>query len=145
MKSVSVIFPHQLFLENPPAGTGQRVYLVEEDLFFRQYPFHKSKLVFHRASMKYYQDYLEKGGAEVRFVESGEEMKSYLDAHPSPLQTSFYIAQRRKHGFLLESGGRPAGGKWTFDAKNRKKYPADLVPSRISWPGVSEFLREAAG
>ena len=60
MKSVSVIFPHQLFLENPPAGTGQRVYLVEEDLFFRQYSFHKSKLVFHRASMKYYQDYLEK-------------------------------------------------------------------------------------
>jgi len=48
-----VVFPHQLF-ENLPTQVNQLA-LVEEELFFTQFHFHKQKLVFHRASMRAYQ------------------------------------------------------------------------------------------
>lgn len=46
------------------------VCLVEEFLFFRQYRFHRSKLILHRASMKAYQEFLTGKGLRVRYVES---------------------------------------------------------------------------
>ncbi len=175
--------------------------MVEEHLYFRQYPFHKAKLVFHRASMRYYREYLEKKGVEVRYMESGEqgsdirdllpllaaegiseillfdpvddwlerrlknasnrcsmgirvmespmflntreEMETYLKDHPSRLQTHFYIAQRKKYGILLEHDGSPIGGQWTYDVMNRKKYPKDHSPPQMEWPVPGRFVREA--
>jgi deoxyribodipyrimidine photolyase-related protein len=37
--------------------------------------------------------------------------------------TEFYIEQRKRLGILLEKNGKPVGGKWSFDAANRKKLP----------------------
>ncbi len=57
-------------------------------------------------------------------------------------QTSFYIHQRRKRGILLE-GGKPLGGRWTFDTENRRPLPKDIrVPPP---PSVTEtpYHREA--
>ena len=71
-KTVSLIFPHQLFLESPVVEKRGEVYLIEEYLFFKQYKFHKQKIAFHRASMKAYQTYLENKGMTVHYVESGE-------------------------------------------------------------------------
>ena len=51
MSCVSIVFPHQLF--RPCLRTGIKVCLVEEYLFFNQYKFHKQKLVFQRASLKF--------------------------------------------------------------------------------------------
>ena len=51
-KASQLIFPHQLFKESPLFSNKAPVYLVEEFLFFKQYPFHKQKIAFHRASMK---------------------------------------------------------------------------------------------
>ena len=47
--------------------------LVEEYLFFKQYPFHKQKIAFHRASMKAYADYLKATGVEVIYIEANEK------------------------------------------------------------------------
>jgi deoxyribodipyrimidine photolyase-related protein len=45
----------------------------------------------------------------------------------------FYREMRRKHGILLEPDGKPAGGRWNFDAENRKAPIAGIaVPLRIS-------------
>lgn len=38
----------------------------------------------------------------------------------------FYMAQRRRLGVLMD-GAKPRGGKWSFDADNRKRLPAGLV------------------
>ena len=46
--------------------------MVEEFLFFRQYNFHKQKLVFHRASMKAYQQFLQSKGYEVVYIDAHE-------------------------------------------------------------------------
>ena len=58
MKTVNLIFPHQLFEYSPLLENGYDVYLIEELLFFKQYNFHKQKIAFHRATMKHYEAYL---------------------------------------------------------------------------------------
>ena len=73
MSSVNVIFPHQLFQQSDLLDNNYPIYLVEEYLFFRHYNFHKQKLAYHRASMKYYQSYLESLGKEVIYIQSKEE------------------------------------------------------------------------
>ena len=73
MKEINIILPHQLF-EHTPLPVKECVnYLIEESLFFNQYKFHKQKLTYHRATMKFYQSYLEKNGCEVVYVNSIED------------------------------------------------------------------------
>jgi deoxyribodipyrimidine photolyase-related protein len=73
-QTVSLIFPHQLFERPLALVKGQPVYLIEEFLFFKQYNFHKQKLIFHRASMKAYQHFLESKGYQVTYVEASEKI-----------------------------------------------------------------------
>lgn len=40
----------------------------------------------------------------------------------------FYVWQRRRLGVLVDGSGQPAGGKWSFDADNRKKLPRGYTP-----------------
>ncbi|MFM7869688.1 MAG: cryptochrome/photolyase family protein, partial [Planctomycetaceae bacterium] len=47
----ALIYPHQLFQQHPAVISAAKVYLVEDPLLFRQYPFHCHKLMLHRASM----------------------------------------------------------------------------------------------
>jgi deoxyribodipyrimidine photolyase-related protein len=184
MKSINLIFPHQLFQESPIFETTAPIYIIEEYLFFKQYPFHKQKIAFHRASMKSYADFLRnKKKLEVNYIEaindlsdirklivklSKQEVKhiNYIDPtdnwlqkriqktseehgistteYTSPLflntkdelanffrkdkkkyhQSTFYTEQRKKRKILVDSENNPLGGKWSFDAENRKKYPA---------------------
>lgn len=71
--NVGLIFPHQLFEQNPLIDTCDRIYMVEEFLFFRQYRFHKQKIAFHRASMKFYADFLQGQGVEVIYIDAHSE------------------------------------------------------------------------
>lgn len=61
-------FPHQLF-ERLPSDVVN-VALVEEDLFFTQFAFHKQKLIFHRATMRYYASFLKGLGYRVGYFGS---------------------------------------------------------------------------
>lgn len=72
MKEVSLILPNQLFKESGLLQKGKSIFLVEEDLFFNQYSFHKKKLVLHRASMKFYQDYVSEKGLPVHYIEAND-------------------------------------------------------------------------
>ncbi len=71
MKQIGLIFPHQLFQDSLVVNNCDIVYLVEDDLYFTQYSFHKQKLVLHRASMKYYADYIS-SNTEVRYIQSSD-------------------------------------------------------------------------
>ncbi len=44
------------------------MYLIEESLFFNQFPFHKQKIAFHRASMKAYEAFLKEQGYTVHYI-----------------------------------------------------------------------------
>jgi deoxyribodipyrimidine photolyase-related protein len=70
MNQATIIFPHQLFPQHPSLHKKVPVYLIEEFLFFRQYPFHKKKIMLHRASMKHYANMLGKQGYKVTYIDS---------------------------------------------------------------------------
>ncbi len=73
-KHVNIVFPHQLFFDTPFTTNGHCTYIIEEYLFFSQYPFHKQKLVYHRTSMKHYLDYLEHNGVkDVKYINAIEK------------------------------------------------------------------------
>ena len=70
MKTINLIFPHQLFQDSKLIENEYDIYLIEEYLFFKQYPFHKQKIAFHRASMKCYQNYLREKGKKIIYIDS---------------------------------------------------------------------------
>ena len=68
--NIGILFPHQLFEQNALAAKCDTIYLVEEWLFFKQYNFHKQKISFHRASMKFYESYLQSNNMKVVYIDS---------------------------------------------------------------------------
>lgn len=70
MLNTAIIFPNQLFKNVEFLSLVDIVYLIEEDLFFNQFNFHQQKIIFHRASMQYYKNYLENLGIKVLYIEA---------------------------------------------------------------------------
>lgn len=69
------------------------------------------------------------------FLNSEEELESFFKPGKKKfLHNEFYIQQRKKRNILLEDEEKPTGGKWSFDAENREKYPKDQTPPNIMLP-----------
>ena len=82
MNSINIIFPNQLFEESNLFLNNKKTYLIEEHLFFKQFNFHKQKLVFHRSSMKNYENYLLSKGIDVAYIETKNQesdIRIFLD------------------------------------------------------------------
>ena len=75
---VDIILPNQLFEKSVLTSNKNQKIIVEEELYFSQYKFHKQKLLFHRMSMKNYQEYLESNGFVVSYIDSNEEISSII-------------------------------------------------------------------
>jgi deoxyribodipyrimidine photolyase-related protein len=200
-KQAVLIFPHQLFNQSAVLDKNMRHYLVEEHLFFTQYPFHKEKLVLHRASMKAYEQYLLQEGYQVQYIDSTNELhdcrlliahlakekytvidmidpvdyllmrrikaacanynlqlaikesasflntlagtENYFATKKKYFQTDFYTAQRKQRNLLLTPDGKPEGGKWTFDADNRAKFPKKEIVPELPIRAVNDYISEA--
>ncbi len=57
-----------------------------------------------------------------------------VDGKRQYLMDTFYRAMRRKTGLLMK-GGKPIGGKWSYDSENRRAYRGEVpVPQRPSYP-----------
>ncbi len=194
----TLVFPHQLYPSHPAIATSRLVLLTEDPLYFSQYRFHKNKLVLHRASMKFYESWLQERGFQTNYVEAhqadlepllrrlaqqnvkviyvadpvdyllerrltrfAEKYNINLRVEPSPnfltsgqqldqmmqgerkyLMASFYIRQRKRLNVLMDNG-QPIGGKWSFDAENRKQLPKGLpLPPVVKLP-LNPFVVEA--
>ena len=78
------------------------------------------------------------------FLNSKQDLASFFRSDKKKYhQTTFYTEQRKKRNILMESDGKPVGGKWTFDTENRKKYPAKKLPPPIQYPAVDLYYEEA--
>ena len=198
---VSIIFPNQLYKQHPAIVANRPVYLLEEWHFFNQYQFHKEKLVLHRASMKFYEQFLKDLGLQVHYIESIKaqnkielvleklhsnkvkkihivdpvdswllkKIKSsskkygieliiyncpnflnnlndvdvYFSKKKTYFQTDFYTSQRKSRNILLEKDGKPIGGKWTYDADNRSKFPKKEIVPKVPAAAYNKFVEEA--
>ncbi len=64
------------------------------------------------------------------FLTDREQIDDWFGQHDARMQ-DFYVWQRRRLGVLLD-GDRPLGGRWSFDAENRKKLPRGYTPPTVA-------------
>lgn len=89
----------------------------------------------------------EQKGIELEFLESPNFLNSRSEnrayfADNDFFQHKYYIRQRKKLNILLDEDNKPVGGKWSFDAKNRKKFPQEItIPDPPEF--ANPFLAEA--
>ncbi|MFB6212327.1 MAG: cryptochrome/photolyase family protein [Candidatus Magasanikbacteria bacterium] len=79
-QEVALVFPNQLFKNNSAIENSEKVFLIEDPLFFKQFSFHKKKLVLHRASMKWYEDQISKPTVYIdsNQIDSTQEISEFL-------------------------------------------------------------------
>ena len=70
--NIFIIYPTQLFDVNIHLAKMDAIFLLEEPFYFTSKKFHKQKLIFHRASMKYYYDRLNEKYKNVKYLEYNE-------------------------------------------------------------------------
>lgn len=71
---ITLIYPHQLYAEQPAVAEGRVVYLIEDPLYFGNDPhwpcaMHRQKILLHRASMQAYAERLRGRGLEVQYFD----------------------------------------------------------------------------
>ena len=77
------------------------------------------------------------------FINNKEELTSFFKPTKKKFfQTSFYKSERKERDILMD-GKNPAGGSWTYDGDNRKKYPKGKTPPNIQFPETSKYHKEA--
>jgi deoxyribodipyrimidine photolyase-related protein len=68
-----------------------------------------------------------------RFLSTPAEFAAWADGRKQLRMEYFYRIMRKKYGLLLELDGTAAGGKWNFDAENRKGWRSQKpIPDRPS-------------
>ncbi|MBH0239094.1 cryptochrome/photolyase family protein [Methylobrevis albus] len=71
---------------------------------------------------------------DTRFLCAHAEFGDWVEGRRELRMEYFYREMRRRHDILMEPGGKPAGGRWNFDADNRKPPKAGLSsPRRLSF------------
>lgn len=66
-----------------------------------------------------------------RFLSTVEEFSAWAEGRKQLRMEYFYRIMRKKYGLLLEKDGSAAGGKWNFDAENRKGWRSQKpIPER---------------
>lgn len=64
-----------------------------------------------------------------RFLATPAEFTAWAKGRKQLRMEYFYREMRRKTGLLMD-GDTPAGGRWNFDAENRKRADSDLLRAR---------------
>lgn len=162
-KDSIVILPNQLYEDNPFLPKERVISLVEHEKFFTDYKFHKQKLVFHRASMKAYEQKLKDQGYKVEYVEFNQPFNGKINENFNELGfltpinqiesffagakklsfTPFYIDQRKRLKILVNKQNKPDGGKWSFDPENRRRIPNGTPIPQLRPFGQNEYVKEA--
>ena len=63
---------------------------------------------------------------DTRFLCSHAEFDAWAEGRRELRMEYFYREMRRRHDLLMEPDGQPVGGRWNFDAENRKPPKAGL-------------------
>ncbi|MBS0010503.1 MAG: cryptochrome/photolyase family protein [Bacteroidales bacterium] len=140
LMEAALIFPHQLFEENPVIKPGIKIFLIEEFLFFRQYLFHKQKLAFHRASMKHYENFLRSRNRALIYIDSSQpeaDIRKFFEKFP--LETVHVIDPVDNYlGRRLKSSCHKAGTRLrTYDPPSFITSPNEI--KAFFDPGRKQF------
>ena len=115
-----ILFPNQLYAINylPKPSNISTVYLVEDPIFFgvreKIYHFNQVKLLYHRASMCYYYDYLQQNKYHVIYITCSDILENAYDNLPLDQPCSMFTfydhllhrrlrAYMKKQSYIWES------------------------------------------
>lgn len=75
-------------------------------------------------------------------------LEQQLAGKKRPFMATFYQAQRKRLGILLDHDGGPVGGQWSYDTENRQRLPkghrAPPLPTFASTPELVEAQQYVA-
>lgn len=77
-----------------------------------------------------------------RFLASRKEFENWAKDKKQLRMEFFYREMRQKYNILMTKHGDPKGGKWNFDADNRKALPAGVVPPKRLSFAPDEITKE---
>ena len=77
------------------------------------------------------------------FLNNVAELDAYFDTKKKLYQTDFYIHQRKTRNILIDAKQLPQGGKWTYDADNREKYPKQRTAPTLHFAKQNKYTTEA--
>jgi deoxyribodipyrimidine photolyase-related protein len=72
-----------------------------------------------------------------------QEVADYFGKSSKSSFASFYQWQRERWNILIGDNYKPVGGKWSFDAENRKRLPKDHVLPTFEVYGSNKYVEEA--
>lgn len=80
--NIVLIFPNNLFENNTLIDKNSKVFIYEHPVYFEKYKYHKLKLILHRASMKKYEDYINKKyNCRVKYLEYDYDIKIIFEKY----------------------------------------------------------------
>jgi len=79
-----------------------------------------------------------------RFIASHRDFDRWAEGRKALRMEYFYREMRRKTGLLM-AGDQPVGGKWNYDAENRKPAPDDLFAPKPLWFDPDDTVTEVLG
>ncbi|MBU6310462.1 cryptochrome/photolyase family protein [Patescibacteria group bacterium] len=79
------------------------------------------------------------------FLLASGDARALLGAGETHRMQHFYAAVRRRFSILMDSRGKPLGGRMSFDTENRKRLPAGLtIPKRVAFRKTPVVLEAIA-
>jgi len=116
MKQISIIFPNQLFELSPLIKYGYDFLMIEDSLFwgndkYFQFRNHINKIIFLKASMYSYKEYLEKRGCKVIYAANQKNfstqdyLRKYLNRNykvVNVIKPHDYLIERRLNRYVKE-------------------------------------------
>ena len=79
------------------------------------------------------------------FLGTREDFLRFAGDRSRLLMGDYYRRQRQRTGILLDSDGKPEGGKWSFDESNRRKLPKSIQPPGIAPAARTDNVEEVIG
>ena len=80
------------------------------------------------------------------FLTTRQQFAEYLDDATSgggkPFMARFYQKQRMRLDILVDSNGKPSGGKWSYDADNRKKLPKKVTIPKTTYANPTDHVKD---
>ena len=77
-----------------------------------------------------------------QFLTSRIVFKRYVEQVKKPFMKTFYEGQRKRLKVLMETDGKPTGGRWSYDDQNRMPLPKKVNPPSIHPAKVSSTVEE---
>ena len=147
--NIIFVFPNSLFENNELINSNSTVYIIEHDVYFTMYNYHKLKLILHRASMKYYEDYIKKKyKCKVKYIEFDFKLNKIFAKHKNKTITFYDPVDHdvmndikslsRKHHVKLNIKDTPL---FLTNVNDLKQYYDSLKSDKISHSNFYKWQR----